>query len=89
MALAVEYEPALVEASALIAIRGHARERAFHQQRDPLYEVADPEARDRAFVALHGRWFRELGLAEPLLFSMIQRPPLPTLGPHSALDRLT
>jgi hypothetical protein len=70
MALAVEYEPALVEAATLIAIRSHAQERAFRQQRDPLYEVADHEARDRAFAALHGRWFEELGLAEPLETAM-------------------
>jgi hypothetical protein len=70
----VDYEPALVEASVLAAA-GDGR--AFHDQRDPLYAIADAEAREAAFVALHARWFQRRNLDRPLTEALAERPRVP------------
>jgi hypothetical protein len=67
----IDYEPALVEA-AVLATGGDGR--AFHDARDPLYGIADAEARERAFVALHARWFQRLGLDRSLTGALAERP---------------
>jgi hypothetical protein len=50
-----------------------ARE-AFHREREPIYEEADPDRRDARFRRLHGRWFRRLGLAAPFDAALAERP---------------
>jgi hypothetical protein len=72
--MAPEYEPALVEAAVLEALAGRPAERALHAERDPLYAMADPEAREAAFTALHARWFVGLGLDQPLRDALAERP---------------
>jgi hypothetical protein len=69
-----EFEPALVEAAVLAALPGRPEARALHAERDPLYALADPEAREPAFSALHARWFERLGLHRPLLVALAERP---------------
>jgi hypothetical protein len=66
-----DYEPALVEAAVLAAA---GDDQAFHDARDPLYAVADPEARETAFVTLHVRWFERLGLGRLLPEALAERP---------------
>ncbi len=51
----------------LVSLRGHPRERAFRRQRDRLYEVRDPEARETAFRELHATWFETLDLGRPIV----------------------
>src|SRR3990172_6473795 len=63
---AVEYEPRLVEEATLLALRGAEAEPAFRRQRDRLYEIADPEAREARFRALHAAWFERLGLGRTI-----------------------
>lgn len=69
----LEYEPALVEAAVLAALRGQPACRAFHDHRDPLYAIADIDEAEAAFVALHVRWFARLGLDHPLRQALDER----------------
>jgi hypothetical protein len=72
--LVVEYQPRLVEEAVLLAVAGHERERAFHRERDRLYEVAEPEAREAAFRALHAAWFERLDLGREVVEALAERP---------------
>lgn len=64
--LELEFDPALVEEAVLLRAAGHPEERTFRRERDRIYALADPEERESAFRAFHGRWFAELGLARPV-----------------------
>jgi hypothetical protein len=68
----IDYEPALVEAAVLASV-GDGLD-AFHDERDPLYAIADAEAREAAFLRLHGRWFQRLGLDRSLPEALAERP---------------
>ena len=68
----VDYEPALVEATVLASV-GDGLD-AFHAERDPLYAIADAEAREAAFLTLHARWFQRLGLDRALPEALAERP---------------
>jgi hypothetical protein len=46
----------------------------FHREREKLYAILDPDARDTAFFYLHLDWFREWGLEEPLTGAMREFP---------------
>lgn len=70
----IEYEPRLVEEAVLLALRARAEETEFRKERDPLYEVADPEAREAAFRACHARWFERLGLGRAVIQELGERP---------------
>jgi hypothetical protein len=70
----LEVEPELVEGAVLAALPGGPDARILHQERDPLYSIADPEAREAAFARLHTRWFERLGLARPLRQALAERP---------------
>lgn len=61
-ALLIEYEPRLVEEAVFRAVRGREEEAVFRTERDRLYEIADPDARETGFRALHAAWFDRLGL---------------------------
>jgi hypothetical protein len=49
--------------------------RRFHQEREKLYSILDPDERNTAFFNLHLEWFREWGL-EKLLFDVADEFPL-------------
>jgi hypothetical protein len=68
-----EYEPALVEAAVLQSLQGRPDGRALHEARDPLYALADTDAREAAFARLHARWFERLGLDRPLSQALAER----------------
>lgn len=70
----LEYEPALVEEAVLQVLRGHREERAFRRDRDRLYELPDPEAREGAFRDLHAAWFERLGLGRPIVQAVHEQP---------------
>lgn len=74
MSLDLEYEPDLVEAAVLEALRGHPEEPRFRRERDPIYEIPDTEARDAEFRHLGVRWFERLALAEPLDLALGEAP---------------
>ncbi|MBI3628618.1 MAG: hypothetical protein HY217_03365 [Candidatus Rokubacteria bacterium] len=71
---AVDYERALVEAAVLAGLGGRPEERAFQAERDGVYEIPDPEAREAAFAALHGAWFERLRLDRRLPKALAERP---------------
>jgi hypothetical protein len=73
-AFRVEHEPRLIEAAVLAAVRGGPEERAFLRERDRVYEIADVEAREGAFGALHARWFERLALDGPFRVALAERP---------------
>jgi len=64
----VEYHSDLVEEAVLVAIEMRPLEarRRFREKRNRVYEIDDPDDRQLRFEQLHGQWFVELGLAQPL-----------------------
>lgn len=62
----IEVHPRLVEEAVWAALRGHPERRAFDGEREPLYAIEPPEARDAAFDRLHLDWFLRLGLHRTL-----------------------
>jgi hypothetical protein len=66
----------LVEEAATARVRQLTPERQlpFHRERERIYELHDPEARESSFRALHGRWFQRLGLAVPIHQALLERP---------------
>lgn len=62
----IEYQPQLIEEAVLLAMRGHADERLFRQQRNQIYERIDSEEREAAFQRLHRNWFDILKMNRPL-----------------------
>lgn len=69
-----EFDPRLVEAAVLEAIRGHARERDFHAERGAVYEIVEPEPREAAFEALHACWFERLALDRAFRQTLAEQP---------------
>jgi hypothetical protein len=69
-----EFDSRLVEAAVLEAIRGHAREREFHGERDTVYDIVDPERREAAFEALHACWFARIALDRPFHEALAEQP---------------
>lgn len=70
----VDYDARLVEEVVLRALPGRPEEGEFRQIRDQLYEMGDPDERDRAFCTFHGQWFQRLGLCQPLEDALAERP---------------
>jgi hypothetical protein len=70
----IECEPRLVEEAVLCALKGQAEETRFRAERDRLYEVADPEAREAGFRAFHAEWFERLGLGRGIAQALQERP---------------
>jgi len=88
----IEYESRLVEEAVLLALRGGTEERAFRRQRDPLYGLADPEARDAGFRAFHAAWFERLGLDREIAHALQEQPSIAAstsrcLIAHASLSR--
>jgi hypothetical protein len=73
-AFSVGWERPLVEAVVLAAVRGRPEEARFLGERERQYEIADPEAREEAFAALHRAWFERLGLDQPLASALAECP---------------
>jgi hypothetical protein len=71
-----EFDPRLVEAALLAAARGRAEGPEFQGERDRLYEIAEPEAREAAFAVHHTRWFERLGLDRPFREALAEQPAL-------------
>jgi len=70
----LRYDPRLVEEAIFLAVRGCPEERVFHTGRDRLYDLADPEARDRAFQEYHASWFTRLGLGVQIERAFAEQP---------------
>ena len=64
--LPVRYDPLLIEEAVFLTLRGHPESDLYHQQRNRLYEISDPEEHERSFQDLHRSWFSHLGLASQI-----------------------
>ncbi len=65
----LELDAALLEEAVLLRseVAPAKERRRFRRDRDPLYELDDPEARERRFRELHRGWFRRWRLSDPIL----------------------
>ncbi|HXH07622.1 MAG TPA: hypothetical protein VNI83_13655 [Vicinamibacterales bacterium] len=90
---AVWFDERLVEGAVLAAApRQPFEERyGFHREREAIYEIGEPDARERAFGSLFARWFERWQLARPVHRALAEQPLLavrtsgcrvgPALGP--------
>ena len=78
----IEYEPRFLEEAVRGAIATSRAARAFHRERERIYDIADAEARAAAFDALNVAWCERLGLThvvdevlaeEPLVQGGVER----------------
>ena len=72
----VDYDPALLEEAVLVAASGQPEERKFRRERNPIYEIEDPDEREARFRAFHRDWFLRLGLGDPVEQALNERPTL-------------
>jgi hypothetical protein len=76
----LRYDEELLEAAVFLCARGGARAvpalqlRRFQCERDGLYLILDPTARNDAFYQLHLAWFREWGLERDIAGAIRQFP---------------
>jgi hypothetical protein len=66
------YDPELVEEAVLLAEA--TAPRAFRQDRNRIYEIADPDEREARFRSCHRRWFVRLGLNRIIEQTVSERP---------------
>ncbi len=69
----LDLELPLVEEAVWLALRNDTAD-DFHAQREALYEIEDPEDRERAFAELARARFERLGLRERLEMPLAERP---------------
>jgi hypothetical protein len=70
------FDARFVEQSVFAALRKGPEERAYHDERTRIYEVADMEEREKHFDELHRHWFLRLGMAEQITKSLEEQPTL-------------
>lgn len=70
----LRYDPRLVEEAVFFSLREHAEAKAFYRERNRLYEITDPEQREKAFQNFNRAWFLRLGLAEPIDKAVNEQP---------------
>ena len=64
--LSVKFDPKLVEDTVFYSQGASDIAPELAEQRDRIYDVAKPEARDELFRQLYRTWFHRLGLGEPI-----------------------
>ncbi len=62
----VRYDPRLIEEAVLLGLKGHPESKRYFRERNRLYEIENPEERERNFQQLDRQWFIHLGLAAPI-----------------------
>ncbi len=68
----LRYDEDFIEAAVFLCASGRRKGvpalqiARFHREREKLYAILDPDARNTAFFKLHLDWFREWGLEQPL-----------------------
>lgn len=75
MEATIRYDPELLEEAVFLAVRGEPAARNFHRERSRIYEISDPEERERAFQELYRAWFSRLGL-DRLIEKAVEEQPL-------------
>jgi hypothetical protein len=77
----LRYDEDFIEAAAFLCTSGQRKSvpslqiARFHREREKLYAILDPDARNTAFFNLHLDWFREWGL-EQLITDLLKEFPL-------------
>ena len=87
LAAFIDFDPRLVEEAVLLATERAGGETAgrFRVERDPVYGLDSPEARESAFGRLHARWFQALGLFDPIEDLLREHPALVTSTSRCAI----
>jgi hypothetical protein len=72
--LAIHYDPRLVEETVFHAQRNSYIRQELDEQRNRIYEVADPDERERLFLDLYRTWFDRLGLSKVIEDALSEQP---------------
>jgi hypothetical protein len=72
--LAVRYDPRLIEEAVFHARRHGYVLKGLDAQRDRIYQVSDPDDRERQFHELHYSWFVRLGLNQTIEEALQEQP---------------
>jgi hypothetical protein len=76
----LQYDAALIEGIVFLEVRRLEQNgesllvARYERQRTALYDIADPDERNTAFFELHLKWFRDLGLEDPIRTLLKQFP---------------
>lgn len=70
----LRYDPRFVEEAIFLACRNHPEKSAIQDQRERLYEIDDPERRERAFQEFNRSMFLRLRLADPIETALGEQP---------------
>jgi hypothetical protein len=69
----LEFHAPFLEAAVHAVVDVDARAALHHREREAVYAIADPDARDRAFGRLAAGWFRRLDLDAPIRQAILER----------------
>ena len=72
--MAIHYDPRLVEEAVFHLQRDNFVRTELDEERKRIYEVADPDHRERQFVALNHAWFNRLGLGDGVEAALREQP---------------
>jgi hypothetical protein len=73
-ALAIHYDPKLLEEAVFYAQRDSYVARELDERRSRIYEIAEPEEREGLFQDLYREWFARLGLGDPIDKALQEQP---------------
>lgn len=72
--LTIYYDPKLIEEAVFQAQSGTAFAFEFDEERRRVYDIPDPETRERSFQDLFSRWFARLALGGPITAALHEQP---------------
>ena len=72
--VAIHYDPRLVEEAVFYAQRDSYVRQELDEQRNRIYEVGDPDERERLFLDLSRTWFDRLGLGKVIEDALREQP---------------
>ncbi len=72
--LAIQYDPRLVEEAVFHAQRDRSDSQELQESRDRIYQVSEPDARERLFNDLNRSWFVRLDLGKPIERALQEQP---------------
>lgn len=76
--VSVRYDPRLIEEAVFLAQRSAPQKRELREQREHIYEVPDPDERERRFGELNHFWFTQLELDKPVDQALGEQPSIPS-----------
>jgi hypothetical protein len=74
----LRYDPGFIEEAIFFTLRRRADSRAFHKERERVYEIAGAEERERLFQDLNLAWLKRLDLALPIEKAIDEQPLVPS-----------